>query len=138
MSFRPETIHTDTWPAVYAVLAGAMLRASYTPHELIDDLLSGRAQLWVLREGGDPIAAAVSELEATADGLFVNGRLLAGQGMAGWLDDALHCVESHARRVNAKGIRVTGRNGWERVLEGRGWKRRAVVMELAFEPEGVA
>lgn len=138
MSFAPENIHVDTWPAVYAVLEAAMGRAGYTAHTLIDDLLAGRAQLWVLRERGDPIAAAVSELETTANGLFVNGRLLAGQGMAGWLDDALHCVESHARRVKAKGIRITGRNGWERVLEGRGWKRAAVVMELEFEPEGVA
>lgn len=138
MTFAPEPIHPDTWPAVHALLAPAMAWGEYSSTELIDDLLSGSAQLWVSREGGDPVAAAVSQLEPTDAGLIVHGKLLAGKGATGCVDDAVACVQRHARQVGATGIRITGRCGWERLLAAKGWKRRAVTMQLDFEPQEVA
>lgn len=134
--FAPERIAVETWPAIHALLAPAMARAGYSAAELIDQLLASEAQLWVLRneKGGDPVAAAVSDLERTPDGLIVHVRLTGGHGMAEWIDGAVDCIRAHVRAVGATGARLEGRDGWERVLASKGWKRRAVVMELAFEP----
>ncbi len=133
MTFRPEPIDAATWPAIFAILRPAIERTTTVEPvaELIDELLSHRAQLWVSRtEGGDPIAAAVSELIRTPKGHLVNGRLLAGKGMALWVDDLIACIAEHAAYVGAIGIRITGRKGWAKVLGDRGWRERAVVMEM--------
>lgn len=130
MTFHPEPINADSWPAIFALLKPAIEHgADATVTELIDDLLANNAQLWVKRKGGDPIAAAVSELNRTPRGHIVHGRLLAGKGMALWVDELIDCIAEHARYVGAIGITITGRKGWSRVLSRRGWRERAVVME---------
>lgn len=138
MTFAPEKIDTDTWPAIYAVLQPAMLRAGYTAPELIDDLLSGQSQLWVMRKGGDPIAAAVSQLVAEPDGLVVKGHLLAGKALSLAVDEAVECVRTHARQVGAVGIEITGRPGWHKRLKAKGWRQKAVTMRFDLQPEKVA
>lgn len=136
MTFRPEMIHPDTWPAIFGVLKPAIERgADATVPELIDDLLVGNAQLWVLREGGDPKAVAVTELALTPLGRVVHGRLLGGKGMARWVDNLIDCIVSHAVVIGAVEIRIIGRMGWERVLGARGWQRSAVVMSMALQPQ---
>ena len=131
--FQPEPIDQATWPKVYEVIAPAIARADFTVPELIDELLAQTAQLWVLRKGGDPIAVAVTELVQSPKGRFVHGRLLAGHGMDEWVDDLIACMRRYANASNATRILIEGRDGWERVLGNRGWRRSAVVMELALE-----
>lgn len=138
MSWAPEAIHIDTWPAIHALLAPALSQADCTVTELIDELLAGTAQLWILRKGGDPVAAAVSEVDHCPQGRFAHVRLMAGKGMNHWLDGFIDCLSFHARKVGAVGISCEGRKGWERVLAKRGWKLRAITMAIAFEPEAVA
>lgn len=138
MTWAPETIHIDTWPQIYAVIEPAIRRGDFTVAELIDELISCSAQLWVLRKGGDPVAAAVSELDSTPSGPFVHVRLLSGKGMASWLDGLIECLTFHALNRGAVGISCEGRSGWERILGRRGWKRRSITMALAFEPEAVS
>lgn len=136
MTFAPEPIRSETWPAIFAILKPAIERSNdATVAELIDDLLSSNAQLWVKREpkGGDPVAAAVSELERSPRGLLVHGRLLAGQGMAHWVDELIACISEHAKYIGAVGIKISGRKGWVRVLSARGWRVRDYVMETKLE-----
>lgn len=133
MTFAPERIDPATWPAIHAVLAPGIARGDYTVTELVDELVDNTAQLWVMRKGGDPIAAAVSELVQTPAGLIVHGRLCAGRGMAGWVDDLIACIRAHADQVGAFKITVDGRAGWERVLGARGWKREAITMALPLK-----
>jgi hypothetical protein len=138
VTWAPETVHIDTWPQVYAVLEPAIRRSDSTVTELIDELLDGTAQLWVMRKGGDPVAACVSELDSAPLGPFVHVRLVAGRGMNEWLDSLIECMTFHALKRGAVGISCEGRSGWERVLGHRGWKRRSITMALAFEPEAVS
>jgi hypothetical protein len=138
VSFQPEPIRSDTWPGIYAILAPAMKVSGESAAELIDQLIDGTAQLWVLRKGGDPIAAAVSELVPSPLGLVVHGRLCAGKGMSGWLEDLIACITRHAKEAGAVGIEIEGRAGWERLLKARGWHRKAVVMAVRLVPERVA
>lgn len=138
MSWAPETIHIDTWPQIYGLIEPALRRSDCSVTELIDEMLGQTAQLWVLRKGGDPVAAAVSELDATPSGPFVHVRLLSGKGMSSWLDSFIECLTFHALNRGAVGISCEGRSGWERILGKRGWKRRSITMALAFEPEAVS
>lgn len=135
--FHPERIDPATWPAIFAVLEPGIARGDYLVTELVDELVDNTAQLWVLRKGGDPVAAAVSELVETPVGRIVHGRLCAGKGMASWVDDLIACIRSHAERVGAFKITVDGRSGWRRVLESRGWRLEAVTMALPLKVETV-
>lgn len=136
--FAPERIDTATWPAIFAVLQPGIARGDYTVAELVDELVDNTAQLWVLRKGGDPVAAAVSELVQTPLGLTVHGRLCAGRGMASWVDDLIGCIRAHAEQVGAHEITVDGRFGWARVLGARGWKRKAITMALPLKTKVTA
>lgn len=130
MTFVPERIAPATWPAIHALLAPGIARGDYSTEELIDELLANTAQLWVLRKGGDPVAAAVSEVVEVPLGRIVHGRLCAGRGMASWVDDLIASISQFAERVGAFKITVDGRAGWRRVLEARGWRLASVTMEM--------
>lgn len=131
MTWAAEHIHIDTWPEIYPLLAPAMALTGETPAELIDLLLSHHNQLWVLRKGGDPIAAAVSELETTSKGLLVHVRLMGGEGMAGWVQEAVRTITHSAHQQGAVGVRVEVIPALERVLRERGFKRAKIIMERA-------
>lgn len=131
MTWAAEHIHIDTWPAIYPLLAPAMELTGETPAELIDLLLSNRNQLWVLRKGGDPVAAAVSELESTSKGLLVHVRLMGGKGMAGWVQEAVRTITFAAQQQGAVAVRVEIIPALERVLRERGFKRSKIIMERA-------
>src|SRR4051812_20500344 len=106
MTWRAEEIHIDSWPVIFGLLEPSLELAGECPTELIDLLLSHKNQLWVLRKGGDPIAAAVSELEPTSRGLLVHVRLMGGNGMAGWVENAVQTILYEARSQGAVGVRV--------------------------------
>lgn len=133
MNFIAERIHPDTWPQIHALLAPGLARAEYTAPGLIDDLLSHNAQLWVLRKGGDPIAACVTELVEGPNGRTLHLRLAAGKHLREWLNIAVSDAVAFARQVGAIDITLTGRKGWERLLAAHGWKFRSVIMHLALE-----
>lgn len=127
MMFAREPLTADNWPAAFRLLEPAMKRCGSTPEELIDQFLDGTADLWILRKGGDPVAAAMSEVVETPQGKLVHGRLLGG----GYVDEAIAAVRAHAREVGAKTVRIEGRMGWKRKLESRGWRQAGVIMELS-------
>src|SRR4051812_32860505 len=99
MTWRAEQIDIETWPEVFPLLAPSLALAGEPVHQLIDLLISQRNILWVNREGGDPIAAAVSEDEG--DALCV--RLFGGKDMARWVGDAVNTIRLAA---NGKTVRV--------------------------------
>jgi hypothetical protein len=130
MSWAPESIHIDSWPAIYALLAPALELAGEAPHELIDLLIANHNQLWVNREGGDPIAAAVSELEPTPYGVCLHVRLLGGKSIARWIAEAVQTIAQHARSQGVTKVRVEVIPALERVLREHGFKRSKVAMDL--------
>jgi hypothetical protein len=131
MSWAPEAIHIETWPDIFPLLRPALELTGETPAELIDLLLAHQNQLWILRKGGDPVAAAVSELEPTSRGLLVHVRLMGGSGMADWVEEAVRTITHAAHLEGAVRVRVEVIPALERVLRERGFKRSKVVMERA-------
>lgn len=123
--FRREVISTDTWPGIYALLAPALEMTGEHVSSLIDLLLANRNQLWVKREGGDPIAVAVSEIEPP-DTLCI--RLMGGRGIAGWIDEAMATIREQAPNVR---IRLEVIPALERVLREHGFRKTKVLMERA-------
>jgi len=127
MTFQPEPVDPHTWPAVHALLAPAIDRGGdTTTHELIDDLLAGKAILWVKRHDGNPIAAAVTTLHTDRT---VHCQLFGGLGSLGCIDELIDIVAERARPIGVEAITIQGRVGWERVLGARGWRKKQVVME---------
>ena len=120
----PDPVH---WPAIHRLLAPAIAHGGDTDAiELIDELLAGRAQLWVKRTASVPIAAAVT----TITGNTLHCQLLGGTGMHDWLDELIATVAAKARPDGIMRFTMDGRPGWERMLTAKGWKKRRVVMEV--------
>lgn len=125
MTFIREPIHIDTWPGIFALLQPALELTGESAAELIDLLLADRNQLWVLREGGDPTAAAVAEDE----GEVLCIRLMGGRDMARWIGDAVNTIRLEA---GSRNVRIEVVPGLERVLRERGFRKSKVVMELSL------
>jgi hypothetical protein len=130
MTWRAERIDIETWPAIYALLAPALDLSGEEVSDLIDLLISHGNQLWVHREGGDPTAAAVSELETVAGQPCLHIRLMGGKNVSSWIRDAVDAIGREARRVGAARVRVEVIPALERVLRERGFKRAKVAMDM--------
>lgn len=133
MTWAQEHIDIETWPAIYGVLAPSLRMTGETVSELIDLLISGDNQLWVLRKGGDPVAVAVSELEV-APSRLVHLRLIAGKDMPNWLGGAIDTIAAFARQHGCKGVRGEARPGMAKALAKHGWKQTRAIMEMRLEP----
>jgi len=130
MTWRAEPLHIDTWPELHALLSPALDLAGEDVTDLIDLLIAGKNQLWVLREGGDPLAAAVTELEQISGERCIHVRLMGGRNMASWVREAVIAIGREARNAGAVKVRVEVVPGLERVLRERGFKRAKVAMDL--------
>lgn len=89
------------------------------------DVLSGRAQLWV-SDGGN--AAVVTEIVQHDLGPVTLHFWLAGGHIDGVM--AIHdYVTSLAKEeLGAEAVTLTGRRGWVRQLRAQGWRETAVLM----------
>ena len=125
--FLREPLHIDTWPEIHALLAPALEKTGEDVASLIDLLLADRNQLWVKREGGDPVAVAVSEIEPP-ETLCI--RLMGGKDIASWIDEAVATIAERARHV-ASSVRVEVAPALERVLREHGFRKTRVFMERA-------
>lgn len=125
--FTREPISAETWPSIHALLAPAMEKTGERVSSLIDLLLADRNQLWVKREGGDLLAAAVSELEPPET---ICIRLMGGRDIMAWLDDAIATIAHEAGHVASK-VRVEVIPALERPLREQGFRKVRVEMEKA-------
>lgn len=128
MSFLRERVSVETWPSIHALLAPALEKTEERASSLIDLLLADRNQLWVKREGGDLVAAAVSELEPPET---ICIRLMGGKNIASWIGEALDTIPREARHVASR-VRVEVIPALERPLREHGFRRVRVEMEKAL------
>jgi hypothetical protein len=135
MTFRREGIHPLTWPDIFALLKPAIDHGGDTDaHELIDQLLADRAQLWVKRSNGWPVAAAVTTIHHDRT---LNCQLLGGSNVRTWMDELIAHVAEECRPLGIQKFVETGRKGWLRFLGRKGWVEAGrdghkVIMELAL------
>ena len=126
----PKRVH-EIWPHVAPLLRSAIARTELSAFADIEqDILRGKALLWLAvgsESGLTPIEAVAStSLQQTDSGKVCIITGCAGAHMARWLPLINH-IEAYASAEGCRCIRIFGRKGWLRVLEG--YRARSVVLD---------
>jgi len=117
----PGRVH-EIWPAVAPLLRRAIARTGLSAFADIErDILTGQALLWIAASGeGSSVAVdavASTCLQQTDAGKVCVITACAGANMSRWLP-LITGIEDYARDEGCTCVRIFGRKGWLRVLEG--------------------
>jgi hypothetical protein len=110
------------WQRCRAWLLPALTRDGGSEAELLDDLATGRAQLWAGER-----AAIVTQCVEEASGLCLHV-WLAGGGLAEILK-LKPGIEAWARGQGCRRVTLDGRKGWTRVLRSLGYALNGTELE---------
>ena len=117
----------DIWPHVSALLRSACHRTTLNILDDVEsDVLSGRSLLWLAWDGQAVHAAAATVLINSEIGKVCVITACGGAGMKRWLP-LLDGIESYARDEGCVRVRIYGRKGWLRVLDG--YREKHVIMD---------
>lgn len=123
---NPRHVH-DIWPHVAPLLRKATKRTGLSAFAEIErDILRGNALLWIAWNGTAIEAAASTSLQQTDAGKVCVITACAGAEMARWLP-LIRGIEAHAEQEGCTCVRIFGRKGWLRVLDG--YRQTCVVMD---------
>jgi len=123
------------WPMVFARLRRAIRRTGLSDFARVEcDVLTGQALLWLaLSTPYDDVtidAAATTRLELTDAGKVCVITACEGKEMARWLP-LIHGIEDYAKAEGCRSVRIFGRKGWLRVLDG--YRQTHVIIDKALE-----
>ncbi|WP_431204333.1 hypothetical protein ACQ86E_04225 [Bradyrhizobium betae] len=106
------------WPVMAPLLRQAIAKTGLSTFATIErDILDGTSLLWVAWNGTTIEAAASTSLQQTEAGKICVITACAGAGMTRWL--SLICgIEEYAAAEGCQCVRIFGRKGWGRVLDG--------------------
>ena len=129
----PKRVH-EIWPNVAPLLRRAIASTGLSAFADIEhDILRGNALLWlaVVGEGGGARidAVASTSLQQTDSGKVCIITACTGANMARWLPLINH-IEAYAKDEGCRCVRIFGRKGWLRVLEG--YRATSVVLDNEF------
>jgi len=128
----PACIH-EIWPHVRELLRAACRRTALNAFaDLEADILSGRSLVWIAWNGRAIEAAAATSLTPSDIGRVCVIALCAGRGMTRWLK-LIERIEDYAKDEGCARIRVFGRKGWLRVLEG--YEAKHVILDKELHQE---
>jgi len=115
------------WPHLKELLREACQRTGLSAFaDLEADILSGCSLVWIAWNG-QAIEAAASTILTNSDlGKVCVITLCAGRGLNRWLN-LVERIESYAKDEGCTRIRIFGRKGWLRVLEG--YDAKHVIMD---------
>jgi hypothetical protein len=122
----PQRVH-EIWPHVSPLLAAACRRTGLNAFsEIESDILAGRSLLWGAWNGSAIEAAAATVLINSEIGKVCIITVCGGSRMKRWLS-LLGQIEDYAKHEDCARIRIYGRKGWLRVLEG--FQQRYVIID---------
>lgn len=133
ISSIPPEILDPLWPQIGPLLQRALDHGqgdATTIQEVCHGIRSGHMALWAVHEGETITAAIVLSYTPSVRRPKVFVELLAGDGMASWIDELESLVRDYKDLLGADCIEASCRPGLAKILNGRGWKRKAIVMEL--------
>lgn len=117
----PKRVH-EFWPHARDMILSAVRRTELSdPQDLEYDILNGDQLLWLAIDGALK-AAASTHLANNVCTITACG----GAGMQQWLP-LFAQIEKYAKDEGCRCVRIFGRRGWLRVLEG--YKTKHVIME---------
>jgi hypothetical protein len=104
------------WPLTEHLIKAAMSHSNISDFDIVaDDVLHGRALLWVATNGNTIVAAAVTQVTKANGHKYCTIVACAGIDCKEWLP-LLDEVEQYAQREDCVAMRFFGRNGWSRLL----------------------
>jgi len=114
------------WPHVKHLIRSAIERTGLSRFEDIErSILAGNQLVWIAWNGGNIEAAASTQL--------VNGACeivaCSGEHRERWLS-LISKIEDYAKAEGCRCMRIIGREGWERALDG--YRREYVILEKAL------
>ncbi|WP_377829738.1 hypothetical protein ACFKHW_09565 [Bradyrhizobium lupini] len=108
----------EIWPLVAPLIKRAIVRTGLSTFTTIEqDILAGISLLWVAWNGSVVEAAASTSLQQTEAGKVCVITACAGAGMTRWLS-LVRGIEAYAEAEGCRRVRIFGRKGWARVLDG--------------------
>jgi hypothetical protein len=117
----------EVWPHVRALLEKASRATCLNAFADFEaDILAGRSLVWIAWNGSAIEAAAATILINSDLGKVCVITLCAGRDMKRWLK-LIDRIEAYARDEGCIRLRIFGRKGWLRVLEG--FEARHVVID---------
>jgi hypothetical protein len=118
---------SEVWPHVSHLLKRACRRTKLNAFEDIEvDIFAGRSLLWIAWDGCAIEAAAATTLINSEIGKVCIITVCGGSDMKRWLP-LIEQIESYARREDCARVRIYGRKGWLRVLNG--YAQKYVIMD---------
>lgn len=122
----PERVH-EIWPHVAPLLRAACIRTGLNAFADIEsDILSGRSLLWIAWNGQAIEAAAATILINSEIGRVCIITACGGSDMPRWLP-LITEIENYARAEACTRVRIYGRNGWLRALDG--YEQTHIIMD---------
>lgn len=119
----------EMWPHVREQLRLAINRTGLSNFDDLEaDVLSGMQLVWLAWDGREILAVATTHLVKPLDKVCVL-TACAGHDRGQWLP-LFAKIEQYARDEGCSKMRIFGRKGWERVLDGYGAEH--VVLEKAL------
>jgi hypothetical protein len=113
----PKRVH-EVWHLAEPLLKSAILRTGLSAWQDIEyDILYGEALLWLCVDDGEILCAGSTALQDVDAGRVCVITACGGSNMKLWLP-LLSKIEQYARDEKCIAVRIYGRRGWLRVLDG--------------------
>jgi hypothetical protein len=126
----PKQVH-EFWPHVSPLLQAACRRTGLNAFADIEaDILGGRSLLWIAWSGQAIEAAAATILINSEVGKVCIITVCGGQEMRRWLR-LIGEIENFARDEGCTRVRIFGRKGWLRVLDG--YEAKHIIMDKELD-----
>ena len=98
------------------VLRGLETAPGVTVSELLDDIKAKRACLWLILDGNEPLATALTEILHEDGETFVAVFGLGGSQMWKWARTFAETIVEYARDEGCSRVRFAGSEAWGRVV----------------------
>ena len=117
----------EIWPHAGPLLEAACYRTGLTAFEDIEaGIVAGNSLLWLAWNGLMIESAAATVIISTAIGKVCIITACGGSDMRRWLP-LIDRIEAYARAEGCRRVRIYGRKGWLRVLNG--YREEHVIMD---------
>lgn len=128
----PESVNT-VWASLEPMIKKGLSHGQgdgSSGEPLKQAVINGESMMWVVHEGEHIKAGIVLSVLDGETGKSVFIELLAGNRMHEWVDEVEELLQRYRDYVGAKCIEASCRPGLAKRLMERGWKRKAIVVEL--------
>lgn len=118
------------WPAVAPLLAMAYAENGLPlPSDMLTRFRNRVGVLWVVLRDDKLVAAVETRLSERVWGLICEIVALGGSGLDVWKTAVDSAIVEYAKAEGCDRVRLVGRPGWARVLEGDGYHQVGVILE---------